>query len=90
MQQTNDSQIQARVRLLLARKWVDLKSLTVGTTNGVVYLGGGLKLTGGKTESGGPRGGRTWLTRLRQEICAIPEVHDVVFQFHELEEVVDP
>ncbi|MCA9758437.1 MAG: hypothetical protein KDA27_21755 [Candidatus Eisenbacteria bacterium] len=87
MQQTIDSQIQARVRLLLARKWVDLKSLTIGTTNGTVYLGGGLKLTGGKNGEG--RGGRTWLTRLRQEICAIPDVNDVVFQFHQIEEEND-
>jgi len=88
MQQTIDTQIQARVRLLLARKWVDLKSLTIGTTNGTVYLGGGLKLTGAGT-SGEGRGGRTWLTRLRQEICAIPEVNDVVFQFHQVEEESD-
>lgn len=84
MQQTIDTQIQARVRLLLARKWVDLKSLTIGTTNGTVYLGGGLRLTGGA--KGDARGGRTWLTRLRQEICAIPDVNDVVFQFHQIEE----
>lgn len=88
MQQTIDTQIQARVRLLLARKWVDLKSLTIGTTNGTVYLGGGLKLTGGGAK-GEARGGRTWLTRLRQEICAIPEVNDVVFQFHQIEEESD-
>lgn len=88
MQQSNDSQIQARVRLLLARKWVDLRSLTVGTTNGVVYLGGVLRLTGiPNADPNGPRGGRSWLQRLRAEISAIPEVNDVVFQFHELEEV---
>ena len=88
MQQSNDSQIQARVRLLLARKWVDLRALTVGTTNGVVYLGGVLRLTGITTaDPNGPRGGRSWLQRLRSEIAAIPEVKDVVFQFHELEEV---
>ena len=88
MQQTIDTQIQARVRLLLARKWVDLRSLTIGTTNGTVYLGGGLKLTGGGLDGEG-RGGRTWLGRLRQEICAIPEVNDVVFQFHQIEEECD-
>jgi hypothetical protein len=91
MQQFNDSQIQARVRLLLARKWVDMRHLTIGTTNGVVYLGGGLKLTGAGPRDGNQRpiGGRTWLQRLRQEISSIPEVNDVVFQFHELEEVAE-
>ena len=57
MQQTNDSQIQARVRLLLARKWVDMRQLTIGTTNGVVYLGGGLKLNGAGPRDDGYRGG---------------------------------
>ena len=88
MQKSVDSRIQARVRVLLARKWVDLKALTVGTTNGVVYLGGVLRLTGA-TRHGTEcvMGGRSWLTRLRQDIASIPEVSDVVFQFHELEEV---
>lgn len=87
MQQTNDSRIQGRVRILLARKWVDLRSLTVGTTNGVVYLGGALRLTGVTSHDDGPRGGKSWLQRLRVEISAIPGVRDVVFQFQELEEV---
>jgi hypothetical protein len=88
MNQSTDLRIQARVRILLARKWVDLRSLTVGTTNGVVYLGGRLRLTGrGRSEAGeGAAGDKAWLSRLRQEIGAIPEVDDVVFQFHELEE----
>ncbi|MEZ4655324.1 MAG: hypothetical protein R3E12_17455 [Candidatus Eisenbacteria bacterium] len=56
-----------------------------------MYLGGGLKLTGTGPRDGSqrPLGGRTWLTRLRQEISSIPEVNDVVFQFHELEEVAE-
>jgi len=90
MQQTVDSRIQGRVRLLMSRKWVDLRSLTIGTTNGVVYLGGGLRISAERNdEENRSQGGMSWLGRLRQEICAIPEVNDVVFQFHELEEVVD-
>lgn len=91
MTQTTDSQIQARVRLLLARKWVDLRSLTIGTTNGVVYVGGGLRLIGAGPRDANqqPLGGKSWLQRLRQEISAIPDVNDVVFQFHELQEVTE-
>ncbi len=89
MQQNVDSRIQGRVRLLMSRKWVDLNSLTIGTTNGVVYLGGGLRITSEPDEAERSPGGKSWLGRLRQEICSIPEVNDVVFQFHELEEVFD-
>jgi hypothetical protein len=57
----------------------------------VVYIGGGLRLTGAGPRDGNqqPLGGKSWLQRLRQEISAIPDVNDVVFQFHELQEVVE-
>ena len=47
MKKTSDSKIQARVRILLARRWVDLRCVTIGTTNGVVYIGGSLRISGG-------------------------------------------
>jgi len=83
MQRATDSKIQARVRILLARRWVDLGSVTIGTTNGVVYLGGELRTTGGPGWEGsgtGTGGGDAWRHRIRREIAEIPEVRDVVFQ----------
>ncbi len=86
MQKGTDSRIQARVRILLARRWIDLSSITVGTTNGVVYIGGSLRTTGrpeaaSETRADGP--GDRWLSRIRREISSIPEVRDVVFQLHD-------
>jgi hypothetical protein len=83
MQNGIDSKIQARVRLLLARRWVDLRAVTVGTTNGVVYIGGSLQAAAGP--GAGLPGGEadrsdSWLGRIRREISEIPEVRDVVFQ----------
>jgi hypothetical protein len=81
-----DSKIQAKVRILMARRWVDLRSVTIGTTNGVVYVGGALRA------AEGPGGGATaldpvrrdaWRDRIRREIAAIPDVRDVVFQLEE-------
>ncbi len=86
MQKGLDSKIQAKVRILLARRWVDLGSVTVGTTNGVVYLGGRLQATGGPGPSGAtsdPPGHDAWRQRIRREIAAIPEVRDVVFRLHD-------
>lgn len=83
MQKGLDSKIQAKVRILLARRWVDLGSVTVGTTNGVVYLGGRLQATGGPGPAADPPGHDAWRRRIRREIAAIPEVRDVVFRFQE-------
>ena len=86
MQKTSDSKIQAKVRILLARRWVDLRSVTIGTTNGVVYIGGDVRISGGsgawdQTSAGADgAGGTRWLSRIRREISEIPEVRDVVFQ----------
>ncbi len=82
MQKELDSRIQAKVRILLARRWVDLRAVTIGTTNGVVYLGGDLRTAGGPgADAPGLLPGRSssWLNRLRKEIAAIPDVRDVVF-----------
>ena len=86
MQKTPDSKIQARVRILLARRWVDLRSVTIGTTNGVVYIGGSLRISGGSAAWGNSEGeadndgSARWMSRIRREIAEIPEVRDVVFQ----------
>jgi len=60
---------------------VDLRALTVGTTNGVVYIGGQLHPTGGQAATPRPAG---WEGRLRREIARIPDVRDVVIQQGEL------
>jgi len=88
MQRAIDSRIQAQVRILLARRWVDLRSLTIGTTNGVVYIGGSLKAdtgTGTSAATGRASRARSWKEKLRREISEIPEVRDVVFQFEDLD-----
>jgi hypothetical protein len=86
MQRSIDSKIQAQVRILLARRWVDLRTVTVGTTNGVVYIGGVLGPSGGAGAPPGTSGSmrsKTWTDKLQREISDIPEVRDVVFQFEE-------
>jgi hypothetical protein len=80
MQKGIDSKIQAQVRILLTRRWVDLRTVTIGTTNGVVYIGGTLKRSAPPSDSGGPANDDGWVRRIRGEISAIPEVRDVVFQ----------
>lgn len=81
-----DSRIQARVRILLARRWVDLRTVTIGTTNGVVYIGGALRASGGPTmDAPGPPpvAHEAWCERIRREIAALPDVRDVVFRLQD-------
>jgi hypothetical protein len=92
MQKLIDSRIQAQVRILLARRWVDLRGVTIGTTNGVVYIGGALHRTGASPgkEDGAEPAGDTWLRRIHREIAAIPEVRDVVFETEGRRTTEDP
>jgi len=86
MQRSIDTKIQAQVRILLARKWVDLRPLTIGTTNGVVYIGGSLRWTAGggrDSDLETPEAREAYLYRLMAELRAIPEVQDVIFRFPE-------
>jgi hypothetical protein len=82
MQKQIDSRIQAQVRILLTRRWVDLRGITIGTVNGVVYIGGTLRRTGARTEeaAASPDSGQAWVARIQREIASIPDVRDVVFQ----------
>lgn len=87
MQRSIDSKIQAQVRILLARRWIDLRPLTIGTTNGVVYVGGTLRFTAGAgrelEENGAAR--EAYLRRLMSELRSIADVSDVVMTFPEVQ-----
>ena len=86
MRKGTDSKIQAKVRILLARRWVDLRSVTIGTTNGVVYIGGELRTESGPgldAPDAAPAARDAWCRRIQREIEAIPEVRDVVFRLGE-------
>jgi osmotically-inducible protein OsmY len=69
----HDSHIQAAVHQLLERRWIDLSRVTLGTTNGVVYIEGELRPLG---IPGGARGDLT--ARLRREIEEVEGVREVV------------
>lgn len=88
MQRAIDSTIQAKVRILLSRKWVDLAPLSIGTTNGVVYVGGTLRLLGGRGDGEDPAWPLTYASRLEQEIRALPDVQDVVWRLTNGEKAV--
>jgi hypothetical protein len=86
MHKGTDSKIQAKVRILLARRWVDLRSVTIGTTNGVVYIGGELRTPGGSgldVAEAAEAARSAWCRRIQREIESIPDVRDVVFRFGE-------
>lgn len=80
-----DFAINAKVRQVLARRWVIPEKLEVGTTDGVVLLKGHLERepAGPGTEDVDARG--LFLRRLRTELKAIPGVVDVVMDAPEAE-----
>ena len=73
----SDFQINSRVRSLLARHWIDLKRVQVGSFRGTVRLAGELCRLGG--ESAG-RHEPQLVETLDQEIRAIPDVERVHFE----------
>ena len=81
-----DFAINARVRQVLSRRWVNLQGLEVGTTAGVVVLKGKLE-----RELDGARGTmdreayERFLWRLRSELKAIPGVSDVAMEVCDIE-----
>jgi hypothetical protein len=77
--QPADFAINAKVRHVLARRWVRKDGLEVGTTDGVVFLRGNLdREPGGPPEEENPMARERFLWRLRNELLAIPGVMEVV------------
>lgn len=78
-----DFAINARVRHVLARRWVQTDGLEVGTTDGVVLIKGRIEREpGGLTLASDTDAGDRFVHRLRSEIKAIPGVTDVVMEIH--------
>ncbi len=81
-----DFAINAKVRQVLARRWVQMKGLEVGTTDGVVLIKGRLEREpGGLTLQGDALAQERFLWRLRSELRAIPGVADVVMDVAAME-----
>lgn len=77
--QPADFAINAKVRHVLARRWVKKDGLEVGTTDGVVFLRGTLEREpGGPLEEENPMARKRFLWRLRNELMAISGVMEVV------------
>jgi hypothetical protein len=76
-----DYVINARVRRVLARHWIEPSNLEVGTTDGVVVLKGrlALELEDGACLTDPLRCARV-LRRLKADVAAIPGVHEVVME----------
>ncbi len=78
-----DYKLNAQVRRLLVRRWIDLSRLDYGVTNGVVYLRGSLG-PAAFDEERNPEDARleeiTTATRLERALRQIPGVRDVIFQ----------
>lgn len=78
-----DYKLNAQVRRLLVRRWIDLNQVDYGVTNGVVYLRGCLR-PARFAEDKDPHDLRleeiTLATRLERSLRQIPGVRDVVFQ----------
>lgn len=70
----HDFQINASVRTLLVRHWLSTSRLTLGTTNGVVYVSGPF------VPAAAPRAGEaaTLLGTLERDMRSVPGVRDVV------------
>ena len=80
-QQPADFAINARVRQLLTRRWVNRNGLEVGTTEGVVLLKGPIEREpAGVSSDQDPIAHEQFLWRLRTELKAIPGVIDVVIE----------
>jgi len=84
-----DYRINAFVRSVLVRRWIDTSKVDFGTSNGVVYLKGILRQVYGKKDSGEVDEQKDNLLSLvlktEKEIRTIPGVRDVVFKLDNFE-----
>jgi hypothetical protein len=84
--QPADFAINAKVRQLLARRWVRTEGLEVGTTDGVVVIKGPLEREPGSlTMASDPDARDRFVWRLKSELRAIPGVTEVVLEVHSTE-----
>lgn len=87
-QPVEDARIHSRVRSILFRRWVDAKSLHIGTVDGVVHIEGELKQSLSLAPSiGEGRPPLQFVRKIEREIRAIPGVRDVVFSIDGFEKV---
>ncbi|MBP7669501.1 MAG: hypothetical protein KA123_02875 [Candidatus Eisenbacteria bacterium] len=82
MTHLHDYAINARVRRVLARHWIDPGSFEVGTTDGVVVMKGRPSFAMEGEEFRDPLRCARMLQRLKSEVAAIPGVNDVVVDLH--------
>ncbi len=79
-----DYRLNAQVRTVLVRRWIDLSKVEYGVTNGVVYVRGSLRSYMTAREQGDERLRReeeaTVAGRLERILRQLPGVRDVVFQ----------
>jgi len=81
--QFEDFRINASVRTLLIRQWIDTVQLDHGTMNGIVYLRGSLRREmtrskDGKVEESPDESMRLLVTKLERQIRCVRGVRDVV------------
>jgi hypothetical protein len=87
-QPLEDARIHSRVRSVLARRWVDLKRLNVGTINGVVHIEGELRQSLSLAPSiGEGKPSLQFVRKIERELRAIAGVRDVVFSVSGFEKV---
>lgn len=83
-----DARIHSRVRNILSRRWVDLKSLHVGTVDGVIHIEGELRQCLSLVPAMGEgRPSLQFVRKVERELRSIPGVRDVVFSIAGFEKV---
>jgi hypothetical protein len=87
---TDDFRINARVRSILVRKWVDTTKCSIGTIKGKVYIRGRIKKIFGRDnalkkqeddeeDTSNDMSELTLITQVEEEIRRIPEVAGIHF-----------
>lgn len=90
--QFEDFRINASVRTLLIRQWIDTTQLDHGTMNGIVYLRGSLRrettrLKDGQLDESPGESMRLLVIRLERQIRGVRGVRDVVCSLANLTKV---
>ena len=89
--QFEDFRINASVRTLLIRQWIDTTQLDYGTMNGIVYLRGSVRRevlqSGGKDKDSPEESIRLLMVRLERQIRAVRGVRDVVCNLQNVSKV---